>query len=89
MSVFTSLVVGALIGWLSRMLVIGSSGLNMAMSVTIGAIGALLSGWLISPLVGISPAAQDSFSIMAVALAIIGALVLLGVVDFARRLVSR
>ena len=50
---------------------------------------AVLSGWLVSPLMDISPATQDSFSIMAVALAVIGAMVLLGLVDLARRMVAR
>jgi uncharacterized membrane protein YeaQ/YmgE (transglycosylase-associated protein family) len=89
MSLLTSLAVGGLIGWLARMLAVGQPGLNMAVSVVVGAIGALLSAWLISPLVGIVPASQDNFSLMAVALAVIGALLLLGVVDLARRVGSR
>jgi uncharacterized membrane protein YeaQ/YmgE (transglycosylase-associated protein family) len=89
MSLFTSLVVGGLIGWLARMLATGRSGLNMVMSVAVGAAGALLSSWLVSPLVGIVPSTQDSFSIMAVALAVVGAMVLLGLVDLARRLAAR
>jgi uncharacterized membrane protein YeaQ/YmgE (transglycosylase-associated protein family) len=89
MSLLTSLAVGGLIGWLARMLAAGQAGLNMFMSVVVGAAGALLSGWFVSPLMGISPATQDSFSIMAVALAVIGAMVLLGLVDLARRMVSR
>jgi uncharacterized membrane protein YeaQ/YmgE (transglycosylase-associated protein family) len=89
MSLFTSFVVGGLIGWLARMLATGRSGLNMVMSVAVGAAGALLSSWLVSPLVGIVPSAQDSFSIMAVALAVVGAMILLGLVDLARRMVAR
>lgn len=89
MSLFTSLVVGGLIGWLARMLAVGQSGLNMVLSVAVGAAGAVLSAWLVSPLVGIVPASQDRFSLLAVALAVIGAMVLLGVVDFARRMSSR
>jgi uncharacterized membrane protein YeaQ/YmgE (transglycosylase-associated protein family) len=89
MSLLTSLVVGGLIGWLARMLAAGQVGLNMFVSVAVGAVGAVLSGWLVSPLMGISPSTQDSFSIMAVALAVIGAMVLLGLVDLARRVASR
>ena len=89
MSLFTSLIVGGLIGWLSRMLSRAQSGLNMFLSVAVGAAGAVLSAWLVSPLVGIVPAAQDRFSLVAVALAVIGAMVLLGVVDLARRMGSR
>ena len=89
MSLLTSLAVGSLIGWLARMLAAGQMGLNMFMSMVVGAIGALLSGWLISPLVGIVPASQDRFSLMAVMLAVIGAMLALGVADLARRVGSR
>ena len=88
MSIFTSLVVGGLIGWLARMLLVGGRRLKMVTSVVIGALGALISAWLVSPLVGISTATQDSVSMMAVVLAIVGAIVLLGIVDFARRMAS-
>jgi len=89
MGLFTSVVVGGLIGWLARMLAVGRAVQNMLVSVLVGAIGALLSGWLISPLVGISTDQQDGFSIMAVVVAIVGALILLGVVDFAWRRTAR
>lgn len=89
MSFLTSMVVGGLIGWLARMLVTDRSGMNMLLSVLAGAAGALLSGWLISPLVGLVPSAQDSFSLLAVMVAVIGAVVMLGLADMARRMVSR
>ena len=88
MSFFTSLVVGSLIGWLARMLALGRSDMNMLLSVALGAAGALLSGWLLSPLVGLVPSTQDSFSLLAVIVAVIGAIVLLGLTDMARRMAS-
>ena len=89
MSFLTSMVVGGLIGWLARMLATDRSGMGMLMSVLVGAAGALLSGWLVSPLVGLVPSAQDSFSLLAVMVAVIGGVVLLGLMDMARRMVSR
>jgi uncharacterized membrane protein YeaQ/YmgE (transglycosylase-associated protein family) len=83
------MVVGGLIGWLARMLATDRSGMGMLMSVLVGAAGALLSGWLVSPLVGLVPSAQDSFSLLAVMVAVIGGVVLLGLMDMARRMVSR
>jgi uncharacterized membrane protein YeaQ/YmgE (transglycosylase-associated protein family) len=88
-SFLTSMVVGGLIGWLARMLATDRSGMGMLMSVLVGAAGALLSGWLVSPLVGLVPSAQDSFSLLAVMVAVIGGVVLLGLMDMARRMVSR
>lgn len=89
MSFLTSMVVGGLIGWLARMLATDRSGMGMLLSVLVGGVGALLSGWLISPLVGLVPSAQDSFSLLAVMVAVIGAVVVLGFADMARRMVSR
>ncbi len=89
MSFLTSMVVGGLIGWLARMLATDRSGMGMLLSVLVGGAGALLSGWLISPLVGLVPSAQDSFSLLAVMVAVIGAVVVLGFADMARRMVSR
>jgi uncharacterized membrane protein YeaQ/YmgE (transglycosylase-associated protein family) len=89
MSLLTSVFVGGLIGWLARMLAEGRPRLNMLTSVVVGALGASLCGWLVSPLVGVNPSTQDSFSMMAVALAVAGAISLLGVVGFASRLGAR
>jgi uncharacterized membrane protein YeaQ/YmgE (transglycosylase-associated protein family) len=89
MSVLTLLAVGGLIGWLACMLNIGQSGRSMIKSISIGAAGALLSGWVISPLMATGISTLDNFSIVVVALAVIGAIVLLGIVDLARGLLPR
>lgn len=89
MSVLTLLAVGGLIGWLACMLNIGPSGRSMIKGIGIGAAGALLSGWAISPLMATGISTLDNFSIVVVALAVIGAIVLLGIVDLARGLLPR
>jgi uncharacterized membrane protein YeaQ/YmgE (transglycosylase-associated protein family) len=89
MSILTLLAVGGLIGWLACMLGIGQWSQSMLKSVGIGAAGALLSGWVISPLMATNISTLDNFSIMVVALAVIGAIALLGIVDLARGLLPR
>jgi uncharacterized membrane protein YeaQ/YmgE (transglycosylase-associated protein family) len=85
MSVLSALVVGALIGWLSRMLALGNAGLNMLLSTVTGAAGALLTTQLVAPMLGFALGGQERFSIAAVLAAVGGAVVLLGIVDFMRR----
>jgi uncharacterized membrane protein YeaQ/YmgE (transglycosylase-associated protein family) len=89
MSTLTLLAVGGLIGWLACMLDIGQPGLSMLKSIGIGAVGALLSGWLISPLLATGISTMDNFSVVVVAMAVIGAITLLGIVELARGLVPR
>lgn len=85
MSVLTSLIVGALIGWLGRMLAVGSGGLNMLVSVATGAAGALLATQLVASMLGFALGGQERFSLTAVVVAVVGAVGLWSIVDFMRR----
>ena len=51
----------------------------------VGVVGALIAGWIISPLVGIPTINQDAFSLPALLVSLLGAIVLLGVVNLVRR----
>ena len=48
-------------------------------------VGALLGGWLISPLVGIPTINQDAFSLPAMLVSLVGAVILLAIVNLFRR----
>ena len=50
-----------------------------------GIIGALLGGWLISPLVGVPTINQDAFSLPAMLVSLVGAVILLAIVNLFRR----
>lgn len=51
----------------------------------VGVVGALIAGWIISPLVGVPTINQDAFSLPALLVSLLGAIVLLGVVNLVRR----
>lgn len=55
-----------------------------SLNVVIGVVGALIGGWLISPLVGVATINQADFSIPGLAVSLLGAVILLAVVNLIR-----
>lgn len=79
------LVVGGLIGWVASMLMRTDGQQGIILNVVVGIVGAALGGWLISPLVGVPSINQGSFSIGAMLVSLVGAVVLLAIVNLLRR----
>jgi uncharacterized membrane protein YeaQ/YmgE (transglycosylase-associated protein family) len=79
------LIVGGVIGWLASMLMKTNDQQGMFLNVVVGIVGAMLGGWLITPLVGVGSIKQDSFSLAALAVAFVGAALLLAIVNLYRR----
>lgn len=79
------LVVGGLIGWLASMLMKTNDQQGIILNVVVGIVGALLAGWLISPLVGVGTINQSDFSLPALLVSFVGASILLGIVNLFRR----
>jgi uncharacterized membrane protein YeaQ/YmgE (transglycosylase-associated protein family) len=57
---------------------------GMILNIVVGIVGALLAGWLISPLVGVATINQG-ISIASVIVSLIGAIILLAIVNLFRR----
>lgn len=82
------LLVGGVIGWLASMLMNTNDQQGIVLNVIVGIVGALLGGWLISPLVGVGTINQDNFSLPALLVSFVGAAILLALVNlFSRRTV--
>ena len=83
------LIVGGLIGWIASIVMKTNGQQGVILNVIVGIVGALLGGWLISPLIGVSTINQDNFSIAGLAVSFVGAVILLAIVNFFRRGSSR
>ena len=83
------LVVGGLIGWVASMIMKTDGQQGVILNIVVGIVGAFLGGWLISPLVGVPTINQDAFSIGALAVSLVGAIILLAVVNLMRRGTTR
>jgi uncharacterized membrane protein YeaQ/YmgE (transglycosylase-associated protein family) len=79
------LVVGGVIGWLASLIMKTDAQQGLFLNIVVGIVGALLGGWLISPLVGIGTINQNQFSIGALFVSLVGAVILLAIVNMFRR----
>ena len=85
MNVILWILVGGLIGWVASIVMRTDAQQGIFLNVIVGVVGALIAGWIISPLVGIPTINQDVFSLSALLVSLLGAIVLLGVVNLVRR----
>lgn len=79
------LIVGGIVGWLASMLMRTDAQQGIVLNVIVGIVGAALGGWLLSPLVGVPSINQGVFSLGAFAVSLLGAIVLLAIVNLFRR----
>jgi uncharacterized membrane protein YeaQ/YmgE (transglycosylase-associated protein family) len=79
------LIVGGIIGWVASMIMRTDAQQGMFLNVVVGIIGAALGGWLISPLLGMPSINEGSFSVGALIVSLIGAVILLAIVNLFRR----
>lgn len=85
MNLIIWLVVGGLVGWVASLIMKTDGQQGLMLNVIVGIVGAALAGWLISPLVGVPTINQDQFSVGALIVSLLGALLLLALVKLFRR----
>ena len=85
MNIIIWLFVGGIIGWLASMVMKTDGQQGLFLNVVVGVIGAVVGGWFISPLVGVGTINQDNFSLPALLVSFVGAVILLAIVNFIRR----
>jgi uncharacterized membrane protein YeaQ/YmgE (transglycosylase-associated protein family) len=79
------LLVGGIIGWIASKIMNTDAQQGVLLNVIVGIVGAFLGGLLISPLVGVPTINQDAFSIGAMLVSLVGAVILLAIVNLFRR----
>ena len=83
------LVVGGVIGWIASLIMKTDAQQGMFLNVVVGIIGAMLGGWVLAPLFGTSTINQDNFSLPALLVSLLGAIILLAIVNLFRRSARR
>jgi uncharacterized membrane protein YeaQ/YmgE (transglycosylase-associated protein family) len=89
MNLIIWLVVGGVIGWIASMMMKTDGQQGIFLNVIVGVVGAILAGWFISPLVGVGTINQNNFSLPSLLVSLVGAIVLLAIVNLIRRGTAR
>jgi len=79
------LVVGGLIGWVASMMMRTDGQQGIILNVVVGIVGAFLGGLLLAPMVGAGTINQNDFSIGGLVVSLVGAVILLAIVNLVRR----
>jgi uncharacterized membrane protein YeaQ/YmgE (transglycosylase-associated protein family) len=84
MNVLIWLIVGSVVGWLASLIMRTDAQQGILLNVVVGIIGALIGGWVISPMVGVGTI-NEGLSIGSFLVSLVGAVVLLAIVNLFRR----
>ncbi len=79
------LVVGGLLGWIASIIMRTDGQQGIILNVIVGIVGAMLAGFLISPFFGEGTINSNNFSLGGLLISLVGAIVLLGIVNLFRR----
>lgn len=79
------IVIGGVIGWVASLIMKTDAQQGMVLNVVVGIVGALLGGWLISPMLGAGTINQGDFSLAGLGVSLLGAVILLAIVNLFRR----
>ena len=79
------LVVGGIIGWLASLMMRNYGQQGVILNVVVGIVGAFLGGLLISPMIGAGNINDGNFSLPSLLVSLVGAVILLAIVNLFRR----
>ena len=79
------IIIGGILGWIASMIMRTDSQQGPLLNIIVGIVGALLGGWLLAPLFGTGTINSGDFSIQALLVSLLGAVILLAIVNLVRR----
>jgi uncharacterized membrane protein YeaQ/YmgE (transglycosylase-associated protein family) len=84
MGIIIWLIVGGVVGWLASIIMRTDAQQGMLLNVIVGIVGALIAGFVVSPLLGIGTI-NEGISVATFLVSLVGAVVLLAIVNLFRR----
>lgn len=79
-----ALIVGGVAGWLASKVMNRDASMGIFWNIVVGCVGSVIGNLIAGPLLGISGSVQE-FSLTGLVIAIVGAVVLLGIVNLIQR----
>ena len=79
------LIIGGIVGWLASIIMRTDAQQGLLLNIIVGIIGELIGGWLFSGLLGEGTLNQNPLDLGSILVSLLGAIVLLGIVNLFRR----
>ena len=77
MGLIILLIVGGVIGWVASMIMRTDGQQGIVLNIVVGIVGALLAGFVVTPLIGGAPITSGVISVQSIIVSLVGAIVLL------------
>ena len=84
MGILVWLIVGGVCGWLASIIMRTDAQQGVLLNVIVGIVGALLAGFIVSPMVGVGTI-NEGISVATFLVSLLGAVILLAIVNLFRR----
>lgn len=79
------LLIGGILGWVASIIMRTDGQQGVILNVVVGIVGALLGGWFLAPMLGTGTINNNDFSVAGLGVSLLGAVVLLAIVNLIRR----
>jgi uncharacterized membrane protein YeaQ/YmgE (transglycosylase-associated protein family) len=79
-----ALIVGGIAGWLASIVMRRDSSMGIVWNIVVGCVGSVVGNAVAGPLLGVGGSVQE-FSIIGLVIAVVGAVILLGIVNLVQR----
>ena len=84
MGILVWLIVGGVVGWLASIIMRTDGQQGILINVVVGIVGALLAGFVVSPMLGVGTI-NEGISVATFLVSLVGAVILLAIVNLFRR----
>lgn len=84
MGIILWLIVGGIVGWLASIIMARDAQQGIILNVVVGIVGAVLAGWILSPMLGVGTI-NDGLTVGSFVVSLLGAVILLAIVNLIRR----
>jgi len=85
MGLLIVLIVGGILGWLASIVMRTDGQQGIILNVVVGIVGAILGGFLLTPLIGGAPITSGALDVRSLLVSFLGAVILLAIVNLVRR----
>jgi len=85
MGIIVLLIVGGIVGWLASLIMRTDAQQGIFLNIVVGVVGAVLASFVVTPLIGGVPITSGVISISSILVSLLGAVVLLAIVNIFRR----